>query len=123
MIENIEQYGQFISLERTIELVKSTVLPNRKVPIFLITGPSGVGKSTIISELLQNDLYNIVKRHTTKNVTIAEGLTDYIETDNLTFKTSVLKNYYIEWGHYRSGYYGTTLESLVRPEVFEKELF
>ena len=76
--------------------------------IIIFSGPSGVGKSTIINELVKHkDLYFSVS-HTTreKRSNETEG-DDYFFVSNEQFNKLILEDYFIEYEKYGTDFYGT----------------
>lgn len=80
----------------------------------IITGPSGVGKDTIIESLLADLSLGAVRvlRHTNRQPRSREkfGSTHcFVSTD--AFQRLVFENAFIEWNQSGSNFYGTTLDS------------
>ena len=76
--------------------------------IIIFSGPSGVGKSTIINELIKHkDLYFSIS-HTTreKRHNEIEG-TDYFFVSIDEFNNLIKDNFFIEYEQYGTDYYGT----------------
>ncbi|VEP11317.1 Guanylate kinase [Hyella patelloides LEGE 07179] len=77
--------------------------------LIVITGPSGVGKGTIVRSLLQRhpELCLSVST-TTRNPRLGEieGI-DYYYTSQDEFKTAIAKTEFLEWAEYAGNYYGT----------------
>ena len=80
-----------------------------KSKLFVIAGPSGVGKGTIIKDLLsQNDNLILSVSSTTRNPRPNE--IDGINYNFLTqeqFKAAVKNDEFLEWAVYNNNYYGT----------------
>ena len=86
--------------------------------IFIFSGPSGVGKSTIINELIKHKSLYFSISHTTRekrhNETDGE---DYFFVSDKKFKILINDNYFIEYEKYGTDYYGTGKNQLQKPEV------
>lgn len=80
----------------------------------IITGPSGVGKGTVVSALLSDSSLKIlrVSRHTTRGRRIdeSEGTTHHFVSEAVFLKI-VSENGFLEWKKAGSHLYGTALES------------
>lgn len=83
--------------------------------LIVITGPSGVGKGTIVNLLLQ--------RHAQLQVSISattrqprpgevDGV-DYCFLSKKDFETAILNQELLEWAEYAGNYYGTPKEKVV----------
>ncbi len=82
--------------------------------LFIISGPSGVGKSTVIKELLkkvENLAYSI--SHTTRKPREGEkdGV-DYYFVSREKFQKMIEDGEFIEWAKVYSDYYGTSFRSV-----------
>jgi len=76
--------------------------------IIIFSGPSGVGKSTIINELIKyKNLYFSIS-HTTREIrhNEVEGK-DYFFVTNEEFNKLIDNNFFIEYEKYGTDYYGT----------------
>jgi len=86
--------------------------------IFIFSGPSGVGKSTIINELIKHKSLYFSISHTTRekrhNETDCE---DYFFVTDEKFKSLIKDNYFIEYEKYGTDYYGTGKNQLQKPDV------
>ena len=94
--------------------------------IIVISGPSGVGKSSIIKELSVNkDLYFCVSS-TTRPIRSneVEGI-DYKYIDNDQFKSMIDQDLFIEYEEYGNYLYGTSKEELLKQLLllFAKNLY
>ena len=88
--------------------------------IIVISGPSGVGKSSIIKELSVNkDLYFCVSS-TTRPIRSheVEGI-DYKYIDNDQFKSMIDQDLFIEYEEYGNYLYGTSKEELLKQKEFK----
>lgn len=84
-------------------------MTKNKGRLFLVSGPSGVGKGTICRELLKQDkdLFFSVSATTRKprNEDV-EGKTYYFKTKE-QFEKLIEENEFLEWAEYSGNYYGT----------------
>lgn len=89
----------------------------KKGNLFVVSAPSGTGKTTIIKSLLKKipEIYFSIS-HTTriKRKGEKEGR-DYYFIDQLTFQKMIKKNQLIEWARVHGNYYGTS-----KREIFTK---
>ena len=79
--------------------------------LIVLSGPSGVGKSTVISELLherQGLYFSISFTTREKRVGEANGV-NYHFVDRQTFETMIANGELLEYTEYMSNYYGTSL--------------
>lgn len=88
---------------------------------FVITGPSGVGKTTIMDRALEGDerlAYSI--SHTTRNKRSGEvDGEDYHFVDRREFEEIIENDGFLEWAEFCGDYYGTSreeIESIKREE-------
>jgi len=83
-----------------------------------ISGPSGVGKSTIIKEILKrkSDIVLSVS-YTTRSPRPGEqeGI-DYFFTDKQTFEQMIRSGAFLEWAQVHDNLYGTSLEWIAKEE-------
>jgi len=90
---------------------------NEKGQIFIITAPSGTGKTTIIKSILKKNLgslsYSI--SHTTRKPRKGEinGL-HYYFVDRETFEKMIQAHEFLEWAVVYDQLYGTTISSIKR---------
>tara|TARA_B100000029_G_scaffold343705_1_gene336107 strand:- start:151 stop:684 length:534 start_codon:yes stop_codon:yes gene_type:complete len=81
--------------------------------IIIFSGPSGVGKSTIINELLNHiSLYFSISHTTRKKRNNEVDGKDYYFVSLKEFNKLVKENYFIEYEKYGTDYYGTSKEQL-----------
>ncbi len=85
-----------------------------KGSLYVISGPSGVGKGTICRRLVQDsELVSVSVSATTRKPRTedAEGVTYYFKTVD-EFKQMIADNKFLEWAVYNGNYYGTPLEAI-----------
>jgi len=78
--------------------------------LFVITGPSGVGKGTLLTRLLTvfpNLEYSISTTTRKPRAGEVDGV-NYFFVDELTFKKSADNNEFLEWAKYSGNFYGTS---------------
>ena len=85
---------------------------NNKGTLFVITGPSGAGKGTVLKKVIQslNGLYFSVSATTRKP---REGEVDGVHYHFLTrerFEELIEKDRFLEYAQYAGNYYGTPLD-------------
>ena len=82
--------------------------------LIIITGPSGVGKGTVVKELLDRnkDIWLSISA-TTRNPRIGEkdGENYYFISDE-KFKDMIDKKEFLEWAQFAGNYYGTPLSTV-----------
>lgn len=86
--------------------------------IIILTAPSGAGKTTVKSQLLikMPDQLSFSVSATTRRIRGDEKHgTDYLFTDEASFKAKIAAQEFVEWEMVYPGmYYGTTVEELER---------
>lgn len=81
----------------------------KKGKLFVVTGPSGVGKGTLISEFLsKNDDINLSISATTRapRPNEVDGV-NYNFMSKESFEERIEKNLFLEWAKFADNYYGT----------------
>ena len=82
--------------------------------LIIITGPSGVGKGTVVNEILDRDkdIWLSISA-TTRNPRIGEkdGENYYFISDD-RFKDMIDKKEFLEWAKFAGNYYGTPLSTV-----------
>ena len=81
-----------------------------KGKLVVISGPSGVGKSTLLHRLFQEypDKVSFSVSYTSRNPRNGETHgKDYYFTDTETFKKKIESNDFLEWACVHDNYYGT----------------
>ena len=85
----------------------------------MVSGPSGVGKSTALAELAKQRNVEIVTSCTTRRCRTNEADTvDYHFVDEKQFQEMVSREEFLEWVQYDGHYYGTPLKAV--EEIVEK---
>lgn len=81
----------------------------RKGVLIVVSGPSGVGKSTLIDRFLAEDGKSAfsVSYTTRKKRPHEEDGTDYYFTDEGTFKALIDQGHFLEWENVHGHFYGT----------------
>lgn len=84
----------------------------RKGQLIVISGPSGVGKSTVISELLglRKDIFFSVSYTTRAPRTGEEDGVNYNFLDRAQFQRMIENNELLEYAEYVGNFYGTSLK-------------
>ena len=82
--------------------------------LIIITGPSGVGKGTVVKELLDRnkDIWLSISA-TTRNPRVGEndGLNYYFISEE-RFKDMIDKKEFLEWAQFAGNYYGTPISTV-----------
>ncbi len=82
--------------------------------LIIITGPSGVGKGTVVNELLDKnkDIWLSISA-TTRNPRIGEkDGENYFFISKERFKDMIDKKEFLEWAQFAGNYYGTPLSTV-----------
>ena len=81
--------------------------------IIIFSGPSGVGKSTIINELIKHkDLYFSVSHTTREKRHNEENGVDYFFINEDEFNNLINNDFFIEYEKYGTDFYGTGMDQL-----------
>lgn len=80
----------------------------KKGVFVILSGPSGVGKDTIIDKLVEDNIgiYSISMTTRKKRINEIEGR-DYFFTSNDVFEDNIKNNNFLEYAKYNDNYYGT----------------
>ena len=81
--------------------------------LIIITGPSGVGKGTVVKELLNRDRDIWLSISATRNPRIGEkdGV-NYYFLSHKKFKDMIDKKEFLEWAQFAGNYYGTPISTV-----------
>ena len=87
-----------------------------KARLFVISGPSGSGKSSLISDALKclDDFEKSTSTTTRPKREVEQQGKQYNFTGEAEFRSMIEKGYFLEWAQYAGYYYGT-------PEEFVRE--
>lgn len=85
-------------------------MKDKKAKLYVITGPSGVGKGTVLSKFFEKNKGNIIYSVscTTRKPRLGEknGI-NYFFISKEEFKKDIKNNEFLEWAKYSDNYYGT----------------
>ncbi len=85
-------------------------MKDKKAKLYVITGPSGVGKGTVLSKFFEKNKGNIIYSVscTTRKPRLGEknGI-NYFFISKEEFKKDIENNEFLEWAKYSDNYYGT----------------
>ena len=84
---------------------------------FVISGPSGVGKSSLLKRVLERDPeLRFSVSHTTRPPRAGEeDGRDYFFVDEARFRALVDEGGFLEWAEYQGNLYGTSFEAVREP--------
>lgn len=82
----------------------------KKGLLVIVSGPSGAGKGTVVSELIKNDNYSLSTSITTRKARDGEidGIHYFFKT-NSEFEEMIKKNELLEYAEFCGNYYGTPI--------------
>lgn len=112
-IDEDDEYSK-LSLEPDSE--RSFYMDNK---LFIISGPSGVGKTTIFNEVQKSVPYiNKTLSDTTRDIRDGEeNGRDYNFISKDEFEENMKKGHYVEYNTYDDNYYGTSYEEIRRSRI------
>lgn len=86
-------------------------MENKRGKLFVVTGPSGVGKGTILTKFFENknkdEVCFSVSMTTRKPRPVEVDGVNYLFVDKETFKRAIDNNEFLEWTEYSGSFYGT----------------
>lgn len=88
---------------------------NKRGRLYMISGPSGVGKGTVCRKLFEcrDDIFFSVSATTRKpREEDTEGVTYYFKTKE-EFKRLIEEDAFLEWAEYSGNYYGTLKQPVI----------
>ena len=82
--------------------------------LIILTGPSGVGKGTVVKEMLSKDksIWLSISATTRKPRQGEKDGENYYFLDKKKFKEMIAQNLFLEWAQFAGNYYGTPLSSV-----------
>ncbi len=84
-------------------------MENKNGKLFIITGPSGVGKGTILKKFFEsnhNIIYSISETTRKPRPGEVHGV-NYFFVEKEDFEKSIKNDEFLEWAKYSDNYYGT----------------
>jgi guanylate kinase len=84
-------------------------MPSIKGKVFVITGPSGVGKGTIVEEVLKkvNNIYLSISATTRSKRKGEEEGVNYFYKSRDEFEKMIKSDEFLEWAEFAGDFYGT----------------
>ena len=82
--------------------------------LIILTGPSGVGKGTVVKEILDKDknIWLSISATTRKPREGEKDGENYYFLNQENFKEMIEQNLFLEWAEFAGNYYGTPLSSV-----------
>jgi guanylate kinase len=101
---------QLEKLRQEFLIMKNSRKPGK---LLVVSGPSGVGKSTITNKLRNDDRFWISVSVTTRGIRVGEiNGVDYHFVSDDQFAKMVEKNEFLEWANFAGAKYGTPRKSV-----------
>lgn len=82
--------------------------------LIILSGPSGVGKDTVIEKLMETGKFEKIKTCTSRQPRDGEDSTSYYFLTKAHFESRILADGFIEYAVYNGEYYGTPKDDLNR---------
>lgn len=90
-------------------------MPPTTSRIFIVSGPGGVGKGTIVNALVERDPQLWLSRSwTTRAQRPGERASAYVFTDRAAFEQRIEDDGFLEWTNFLGNYYGTPRPDLTK---------
>jgi guanylate kinase len=87
---------------------------NHKGKLFIISGPSGVGKDTVIKGIIKiYPNFALIKSYTTRPKRLSNEVGNRIFVSVEKFKEMIKNNEFIEWAKVHNWYYGRSKEDVI----------
>ncbi len=85
-------------------------MKEHKAKLYVLTGPSGVGKGTVLKKFFEKNKGSIIYSISATTRPAREGETEgvnYFFISKEEFKKEIKENNFLEWAQYSGNYYGT----------------
>lgn len=85
-------------------------MKEHKAKLYVLTGPSGVGKGTVLKKFFKKNKGSIIYSISATTRPAREGETEgvnYFFISKEEFKKEIKENNFLEWAQYSGNYYGT----------------
>jgi guanylate kinase len=91
--------------------------------IFIVSGPGGVGKGTIVKSLVRRDTSIWLSRSwTTRAQRPGESSDAYVFTTRSAFERRIAEGGFLEWTQFLGNYYGTPVPDLSSTELSGRDV-
>ncbi len=91
--------------------------------IFIVSGPGGVGKGTIVRSLVERDPTLWLSRSwTTRDQRPGEADDSYVFASRSDFEQLIARGGLLEWTSFLGNYYGTPVPDLDNPELAGRDI-